>query len=163
MQFIRLNLICFASFLLSACSRNYKVDIPVSPAELAGLWEISAAPALVTNSFRTNPAAPGNLELRTDGGALFSLLPIHELPGTFPIATNPWSFVSGPGKWGLSDWGKPAHHIWRVDLETRSRGIQLTVGKQRHGELVLVYTPDPDHVSDAVVFRRAKPTRARPQ
>ena len=84
---------------------------------------------------------------------MLQFFPLENFEPSAPQLGSRWSVVSQESKWGLRDWGDRGRHIWKLELQTETKGIGLTVGKVGSGELVLDYTPDPDK-DETVLFKR---------
>ena len=152
MKITRTILILLLSVFMIGCSRNYAVNIDVKSADVLGQWSLESAPPSVSKLLGTNASLSG-FTLRSNGTAMLQFFPLENFEPSAPQLGSRWSVVSQESKWGLRDWGDRGRHIWKLELETETRGIGLTVGKKASGELVLAYTPDPDK-DETVLFKR---------
>jgi hypothetical protein len=143
------------SAFVVGCSRNYAVNIDLKSNDIIGQWIPISTPSAVTKLLTTNSSLT-KLDLHPNGTADLHFFPIEDLTfsGQAPVST--WSVVTGPCKWGLRDWGVQGKHIWKVEIETQTKGIGLTVGKLSSGQLILVYTPDPDKAESVKLQRRSQ-------
>jgi len=140
------------SSLMLGCSRNYAVTIKVESSDLLGQWNLVSAPPSVSRLLGTN-ASRSSFTVSSNGTVIPQFFPIESFEPSAPQLGSRWSVVSQKSKWDLRDWGDHGRHIRKLELETETRGIGLTVGKKASGELVLVYTPDPDK-DESVSFKR---------
>src|SRR2546427_327712 len=125
------------------CYRNYEVDFPLQQSDLLGAWVLSSAPLVATNGFSSNIVSTA-LHLNRDGKAVYASFPIQERldPGASKSRVDQWALSSGMGTWDLSDEGNGKRHIWQVRMQTEKMGVQLTVGREHSGDLILVYHPE---------------------
>ena len=146
---------------LCGCGRDYEVNAPADLSSVAGTWVLFSVPNAATNNFPTNQLSFSTLTLRTNKSEYsesffkseYFLLPLQTNAPKYGIPAQ-WIYSSGTGTWSFADEGSGGKHLWKVDLQTEKLGIQLILGKEKSGQTVLLYYPDPDY-DEAVVFHHS--------
>jgi len=138
--------------LLGACTLN-DTDFKLTPQDIVGDWALADAPLLLKSNHLAASNLTSYIQFRQDHYAVFQAVPVEELidVGAGPPITK-WSLSSGSGRWFLTDGGTKDRHIWKVTLETETKGIQLSVRRKR-GRLIIAYQPDPDRVEQVILHR----------
>ncbi len=152
MKITRTIVMLLLSVFMIGCPRKHAVNINVKSNDLSGQWSLVSAPASVSKLLGTNASRSG-FTLKSNATAILLFFPMENFEPSAPRLGSQWSVTSGECKWDLRDWGDHGRHLWKLELETETRGIGLTVGKLASGELVLIYTPDPDK-DETVLFKR---------
>lgn len=145
--------LCGMILAFCGCSRDYKVNIQLQSNEVVGDWSPSIAPQAVRQILPTNGLSEVSLILNSDGTANFNSLPFQELVDSKSMRNLRWAIVSGKGKWDLSDDGDNGRHVWHLRVVTPAIGLQLTVGKDKSGQTILAYKPDPDNDDHSVIYK----------
>lgn len=153
-QMIRLTLVLMVALLGGAC-RKYEIDIPLQPSDVVGSWTLASAPSKVNNAIPTGKKAVG-VTFQDGGKANYTIFPIPNnlILGANPSRNSSWTFLSGNGTWSIADEGTANRHIWHVRLQTDKVGLQITVGKDSSGNLILVFHPDANS-NESLIFRRS--------